>query len=84
MVDIRGHKDKICAARKTPIWCIVSREYIKLPTLNEYQKIKNNHLETQTNARNNIRQNLSIKIATTWRIFLPPLNISGIFADFFI
>jgi hypothetical protein len=28
-VDIRGHKDNICAANKTPnkIWCLVSREY---------------------------------------------------------
>jgi hypothetical protein len=28
--------------------------------------LKNNHLETQTNAQNNKRQNLSIKTAATW------------------
>jgi hypothetical protein len=39
MVDIRGHKDKICAARKIPnkIWCMVSREYIKFPTFTKHQ-----------------------------------------------
>jgi hypothetical protein len=33
--DIRENKDNICAAKKNPykIWCNVSREYIKLPTL---------------------------------------------------
>jgi hypothetical protein len=37
--DIRGHKDNMCAAKKTPnkIWCKVSREYIKLPTFTKYQ-----------------------------------------------
>jgi hypothetical protein len=34
VVDIRGYKDKICAARKTTnkIWCMVSIEYIKFPS----------------------------------------------------
>jgi hypothetical protein len=55
--DIRGHQDNICAAKKTPnkIWCMVSREYIKLPTFTKCQNTKNNHLETQANARNNKR-----------------------------
>jgi hypothetical protein len=44
--------------------------------------LKKNHLETQTNAQNNKRQNLSIKIAAAWRIFSPHLNMSGILADF--
>jgi hypothetical protein len=37
--DIRGHKDNICTAKKTPnkIWCMVSIEYIKLPTFTKYQ-----------------------------------------------
>jgi hypothetical protein len=34
--------------------------------------LRNNHLETQTNAQNNKRQNLSIKTATAWRNFVPP------------
>jgi hypothetical protein len=40
VVDIRGHKDNICAAKKTPnkIWCKVSRECIKFPTFTKYQK----------------------------------------------
>jgi hypothetical protein len=53
--DIRGHKDNICATKKTPnkIWCMVSREYIKLPTFTKYPKTQKNHLETQMNAQNN-------------------------------
>jgi hypothetical protein len=67
VVDTRGHKDNMCPAKKTPnkIWCMVSREYIKLPTFTTYQKTKKNHLETQTNARNNKRQ-LPIKTTTAW------------------
>jgi hypothetical protein len=30
------------------------------------KRLKNNHLETQTNAENNKRQNLLIKIAEVW------------------
>jgi hypothetical protein len=39
VVYIRGHKDNICAAKKTPnkIWCKVSRECIKFPTFTKYQ-----------------------------------------------
>jgi hypothetical protein len=42
MVDIRGHKDKTCSARKPPNknWCMVYREYIKFPTFTKYQKTK--------------------------------------------
>jgi hypothetical protein len=38
--DIRGHKDNMCAAKKTPnkIWSKVSIEYIKFPTFTKYQK----------------------------------------------
>jgi hypothetical protein len=37
---MRGHKDNMCAAKKTPnkIWCKVYREYIKFLTLKKYQK----------------------------------------------
>jgi hypothetical protein len=40
VADIRGHKGNMCAAKKTPnkIWCMVSRECIKFPTLTKYQK----------------------------------------------
>jgi hypothetical protein len=40
MVDIRGHKDNMCDAKKTPnkFWYKVSREFIKLPTFTKYQK----------------------------------------------
>jgi hypothetical protein len=40
VADIRGHKDNISAAKKTPnkIWCKVSRECIKFPTFTKYQK----------------------------------------------
>jgi hypothetical protein len=38
------------------------------------KRLKKNHLETQTNAQNNKRQNLPIKIAATWRFFPPPLK----------
>jgi hypothetical protein len=50
--DIRGHKDNICAAKKTlnKILFKVSREYIKFPTLKIYQKTQKNHLDTQMNA----------------------------------
>jgi hypothetical protein len=63
--DIRGHKDNISAAKKTPnkTCCKVYRECIKVPTFTKYKKTQKSHLETQTNAQNNKRQNLSIKIA---------------------
>jgi hypothetical protein len=40
VANIRGHKDNLSAAKKTPnkIWCKVSRECIKLPTFTKYQK----------------------------------------------
>jgi hypothetical protein len=40
VADIRGHKDNSSAAKKNPnkIWCKVSRECIKLPKFNKYQK----------------------------------------------
>jgi hypothetical protein len=42
VIDIRGHKDNMCAANKTlnKIWCKVSRECIKFPTFTKYQKTK--------------------------------------------
>jgi hypothetical protein len=63
VADVRGHKDNTCAAKKTPnkIWCKVSIECINFPTFTKYQKTQKNHLETQTNAQNNKRQNLPIK-----------------------
>jgi hypothetical protein len=36
------------------------------------KRLKKNHLETQTNAQNNKRHNLSIKTAAIWWIFPPP------------
>jgi hypothetical protein len=67
VADIRGHKDNLSAANKTPnkIWCKVSRDCINIPTFTKYQKTQKNHLETQTNAQNNKRWNLPIKIAAT-------------------
>jgi hypothetical protein len=85
VAHIRGYKDNISAAKKdkNKIWCKVSRECIKLPTFTKYKNIKKkNHLETQTNAQNNKRQNLSIKTAAVWQIFSPPLNRSQIFVIF--
>jgi hypothetical protein len=40
VADIRGHKDNIIAAKKSPdkSWWKVSRECIKLPTFTKYQK----------------------------------------------
>jgi hypothetical protein len=46
--------------------------------------LKKNHLETQTNAQNNKRQNLPIKIAAVWQIFLPPIKHVKIFSYIFI
>jgi hypothetical protein len=39
VADIRGHKDNMCAAKKTPnkICCMVYRESIKFPTYTKYQ-----------------------------------------------
>jgi hypothetical protein len=36
------------------------------------KRLKKNHLETQTNAQNNKRQNLSIKTPAVWQKILPP------------
>jgi hypothetical protein len=43
VADIRGHKDNMCAAKKTPnkIWCKVYKERIKLKTFTKYQKTQN-------------------------------------------
>jgi hypothetical protein len=40
VADIRGRKDNLSAAKKTPnkIWCKVSRECIKFPRFTKYQK----------------------------------------------
>jgi hypothetical protein len=43
------------------------------------KRLKKNHLETQTNAQNNKRQNMSIKIAPAWQIFSLLLNRSQFF-----
>jgi hypothetical protein len=84
MDDIRGHKDNIYTTEINQI-----KFGIRFPEIilsfkhsQNIKIIKKNHLETQINARNNKRQNLSIKIAADWRIFLPPLNMSRNFADF--
>jgi hypothetical protein len=76
VADIRGHKDNISAAKKTldKIWCKVSIECIKFPTFTKYQKTKKNHLETQTNAQINKRQNLAIKNSSKLANFSTPLK----------
>jgi hypothetical protein len=63
VVDIRGHKDNMCVVKKTPkkigarfLESVLSCQH----SLNN-QKTQNNHLETQTNAQDNKRQNLPIK-----------------------
>jgi hypothetical protein len=42
VADIRGHKDNISAAKKTPnkIWCKMSGECIKFSTFTKYQNTK--------------------------------------------
>jgi hypothetical protein len=40
--------------------------------LKNIKRLKKNHLETQMNAQNNKKQNLSRKTAAAWQIFLPP------------
>jgi hypothetical protein len=42
------------------------------------KRLKKNHLETQINARNNKRQNLSRKTATAWGIFCPLKHVKKI------
>jgi hypothetical protein len=65
MDDIRGHKDNIYTTEKNQIkFCIRFPEIIL--SFQHSQNIKKNRLETQINARNNKRQNLSIKIAADW------------------
>jgi hypothetical protein len=63
MADIRGHKDNIRSANKTQIKfgerCPES--VLSLQHSLNIKILKNNHLETQTNAQNYKRQNLSIK-----------------------
>jgi alpha-D-ribose 1-methylphosphonate 5-triphosphate synthase subunit PhnI len=40
VADIRGHKDNVSSAKKTPNknLCKVSKEFIKFPTFTKYQK----------------------------------------------
>jgi hypothetical protein len=63
VTDIRGYKDNIRATNKTPnkfdVRCpesVLSFQH----SLN-IKRLKKNHIETQTNAQNSKRQNLSIK-----------------------
>jgi hypothetical protein len=76
VANIRGHKDNISAAKKTPNKFGASgpESVLSFQHSLNIRILKNNHLETQTNAQNNKRQNLSIKTAAVWRIFLPLLN----------
>jgi hypothetical protein len=63
LADIRGYKDK-CVLQGKPQIKFGARcpesELILQCSLN-IKRLKKNHLETQTNAQNNKRQNLSIK-----------------------
>jgi hypothetical protein len=65
VVDIRGHKDNLSAANKTQIWCRYPESVLSCQHSLNIKRLKNNHLETQTNAQNNKRQNLLIKTVAT-------------------
>jgi hypothetical protein len=67
VADIRGYKDKCVLQGKLQIKfgtrCLES-VLIFQHSLNN-KRLKKNHLDTQTNAQNNKRQNLPIKTAAT-------------------
>jgi hypothetical protein len=65
VADIRGHKDNISAAKKTPNKFVerCPESVLSFQHLLNIKILKKNHLETQTNAQNNKRHNLPIKIA---------------------
>jgi hypothetical protein len=84
VVDIRGPRDNMCAAKKTPnkIWCMVYREYILSCKHSLNIKIlKKNHLETRINARNNKRESAN-KNSSSLANFFAPLKYVKNFAIF--
>jgi hypothetical protein len=67
VANIRGHKDNLSAAKKTPnkIGARCPQSILSCQHSLNIKRLKNNYLETQTNAQNNKRQNLPIKTAAT-------------------
>jgi hypothetical protein len=67
VADTRGHKDNLSAAKKTQIkfGARCTKSSLSFQHSLNIKRLKNNHLETQTNAQNNKRQNLPIKTAAT-------------------
>jgi hypothetical protein len=65
VVDIRGHNDNMCATKKTQIkfGARCPESVLSCQNLLYIKRFKKNHLETQTNAQINKRQNLPIKTA---------------------
>jgi hypothetical protein len=86
VANSRGYKDNICAAKKTQIKfstrCLES--LLNFQHSLNIKRLKKNHLESQTNAQNNKRYNLPIKIAAVWQKVSPSLNRSRIFVIFLL
>jgi hypothetical protein len=84
VADIRGYKDNIIATKKPQIkfGARCPESLLSFQQSLHIKRLKNNHLQTQTNAQNNKRQNLAIKTTAVWKNISPPLNRSRIFAIF--
>jgi hypothetical protein len=65
VADIRGHKDNLSAAKKRKFGARFLESVLIFQHSLNIKIHKKNHLETQTNAQNNKRHNLPIKIAAT-------------------
>jgi hypothetical protein len=65
--DITGHKGNMCAAKKSPKKIDVRCTEIRLSCQHSknIKRLKKNQFETQMNAQNNKRQNLSRKTAAS-------------------
>jgi hypothetical protein len=77
VADIRGHKDNLSAAKKTPnkIWCKVSRECIKFQTFTKYQKTsKRIILRLKTNAQKQQKIESTNKNSSNLTNFSTPLK----------
>jgi hypothetical protein len=76
VVDIRGHKDYMCATNKTPnkILCMVSREYIKFPTSTKYQNTqKESSWDLNKCSKQQNTESVN-KNSSSLANFLPPLK----------
>jgi hypothetical protein len=72
----------ILLKKPNKIWYKVSRDYIKFPTFTKYQ---NNKKESSSESNKCSKQQKTESInknSSGLANFLPPLNMSGIFADF--